>query len=130
MTRGYACLHSASSRILVGHGVGRDLHYLCKPLACSTFQSRRGVTRTPGGAYGVVGFSGVKDARRAYLSADALRRLLEAPEGYRSTTWRLQRACKNHLTGQILDKLWTNTGQIGVQVVCIYWAISVRSVSI
>ena len=72
MKRGHARLQGASSRYLVGHGVGRALHYLCKPGACSTFQSRRELTRTPGGAYGVVGFSGVKGARKSVLIADAL----------------------------------------------------------
>jgi hypothetical protein len=31
MKRRCARLHGASSRFLVGHGVGRALHYLCKP---------------------------------------------------------------------------------------------------
>ncbi len=72
MTRGPARLHAASSRILIAHGVGRALHYLCKPRACSTFQSRRGLTCTRWGASVVVGFSGVKDARKSVLIAGAL----------------------------------------------------------
>ena len=72
MTRSDARLHAASSRFLVGHGLGRTLHYLCTGRACSTFQSRRGLRHRFVGAYGVVGFSGVKDARKIVHIADAL----------------------------------------------------------
>ena len=72
MTRVRARLRAASSRFLVGHGVGRALHYLCKPSACTEFQSRRGLRHRLVGAYGVVRFSGVKDARKSVLIADAL----------------------------------------------------------
>ena len=72
MTRVGARLHAASSRFLVGHGVGRGLHYLRTGRACSTFQSRRGLRHRLVGAYGVVGFSGVKDARKIVHIADAL----------------------------------------------------------
>lgn len=62
MMRRPACLHSASNRFLGGHGVAHDLHELCKQAACSKFEFWRGLTRTLWGAYGVMGFSGVKDA--------------------------------------------------------------------
>ena len=65
MTRRPACLQGASSRFLDPHGVARDLHELCKQAACSKFELWRGLTRTLWGAYGVVGVSGVKDARKA-----------------------------------------------------------------
>ena len=72
MTQGDRRLHAASSRFLVGHGLARALHYLCTGRACSTFQSRRGLRHLFVGAYGVVGGSGVKDARKSVLIADAL----------------------------------------------------------
>ncbi len=72
MTRVRARLHAASSRFLVGHGLARALHYLRTGRACSTFQSRRGLRHQLVGAYGVEGFSGVKDARKNVLIADAL----------------------------------------------------------
>ena len=59
------------------------------------------------GAYGVVGFSGVKDARKSVVAADALRRLDFRRLGH-------------HLhanTGRTLDKTWTNTGRMQ----CKYW---------
>ena len=59
------------------------------------------------GAYGVVGFSGVKDARKSVVAADALRRLVLRRLGH-------------HLhanTGRNLDKNWTNTGRMQ----CKYW---------
>jgi hypothetical protein len=71
MMRRPACLQGASSRFLDGHGVARDLHELCKHAACSKFELWGGLTRTPWGAYGVVGFSGVKDARKNVFIADA-----------------------------------------------------------
>ncbi len=72
MTQGDGRLHAASSRFLVGHGFTRALHYLRTGRACSTFQSRRGLRHRLVGAYGVVGFSGVKDARKIVHIADAL----------------------------------------------------------
>jgi hypothetical protein len=45
--------------------VARDLHYLCQQRAGIEIQYWRGLTGTLGGAYGVVAFTGVKDARRA-----------------------------------------------------------------
>jgi len=71
MTQGDGRLHAASSRFLVGHGLARALHYLRTGRACSTFQSRRGLRHRLVGAYGVVGLSGVKDARKSVLIADA-----------------------------------------------------------
>ena len=71
MMRWPACLHGASSRVLAPHGVARDLHELCKQAACSKIEVSRGLTGTRGGAYGVVGFSGVKDARKSVFIADA-----------------------------------------------------------
>lgn len=58
-------------RFLDPHGVARDLHELCKQAACSKFEFWRGLTRSLWGAYGVVGFSGVKDARKSVFIADA-----------------------------------------------------------
>jgi hypothetical protein len=52
-------------------GVASDLHYLCQQRACIEIQYRRGLTGTLGGAYGVVGFRGVKDAPKSVLIADA-----------------------------------------------------------
>jgi len=52
-------------------GVARDLHYLCQQGAGIEIQYRRGLTGTLWGAYGVVGFSGVKDARKSVFIADA-----------------------------------------------------------
>ena len=54
------------------------------------------------GAYGVVGLSGVKDARKSVLAADALRRRALLRLGHRL----------NGITGQILNKSWTNTGHL------------------
>lgn len=62
------------------------------------------------GAYGVVGFSGVKDARKSVVAADALRRLDLRRLGH-------------HLqanSGRTLDKTWTNTGRMQ----CKYWTDS------
>ena len=57
------------------------------------------------GAYGVVGFSGVKDARKSVVRC---RRSAEA----RSPTPESSAACKYWTdTGQNLDKHWTDTGQ-------------------
>lgn len=71
MTRQLTCLHSASNSFLAAHGVGLDLHEQRKQAACSKFELWRGLTGTCGGAYGVVGFSGVKDARKSVFIADA-----------------------------------------------------------
>ena len=107
MMRQPACIHGASSRLLGRHGVARDLHELCKQAACSKFELWRGLMGTCGGAYGVVGFSGVKDARKSVLAADALRRLTLLRLGHHLDA----------ITGQILDKSWTNTGRMQ----CKYW---------
>src|SRR6266480_2187905 len=57
------------------------------------------------GAYGVVGFSGVKDARKSVLFADALASARHL--GPESTP-----ACDYWTgTGQKLDSHWTDTGQ-------------------
>ena len=53
------------------------------------------------GAYGVVGFSGVKDARESVVAADALRRLDNRRLGHHARA----------NTGQTLDRDWTKTGQ-------------------
>ena len=53
------------------------------------------------GAFGVVGLSGVKDARKSVVAADALRRLANRRLGHHATA----------NTGQMLDKDWTETGQ-------------------
>ena len=71
MMRRLACIQGASSRFLDAHGVVRDLHELCKQVACSKSELWHGLTGTCGGAYGVVGFSGVKDARKSVFIADA-----------------------------------------------------------
>jgi hypothetical protein len=58
----------------------------------------------------VVGFSGVKDARKSVVAADALRR-------------RDLRRLGHHLqakSGRTLDKTWTNTGRMQ----CKYWTDS------
>ena len=98
MMRRPACLHGASSRFLGPHGDARDLHYLRKQAACSEFEVWRGLTGTRGGAYGVVGVSGVKDARKSVLIADA-----SASAGRSAPAF--------SFTGQTLDEHWTNTGQ-------------------
>lgn len=99
MTRRPACLHGASRRFVYLRGVDRVLHYMCKSDACTKFQEGRGLTRTQGGAYGVVGVSGVKDARKNVLIADA-----SASADRPMPVLRV--------TGQTLDRYWTNTGQL------------------
>ena len=71
MKKASRCLRNASKRTLSIRGVARSLHYKRKSGACMEFQRWRGLTRTPGGAYGVMGFSGVKDARKSVFLADA-----------------------------------------------------------
>ena len=66
------CLRRASGKSLVPSGLQGVLQYLCKQRACIEIQYWRGFTGTFGGAYGAVGFSGVKDARKSVLIADAL----------------------------------------------------------
>jgi hypothetical protein len=68
MKRDSHCLRRASSRSLPAQSVTRELHYMCKPAACTKVEGWRGLTRTLWGAYGVVGFSGVKDARKSVVS--------------------------------------------------------------
>src|SRR5258708_4742396 len=53
------------------------------------------------GAYGVVGLSGVKDARKSVVAADALRRLAHRRLGHHARA----------NTGQTVDRNWTETGQ-------------------
>jgi hypothetical protein len=109
------CLHAASRRFVYLRGVDRVLHYMCKSDACTKIQERRGLTRTQGGAFGVVGFSGVKDARKNVLIADASASADWPARSVRS----LCKWCAGgvHLvcihwtnTGQILDVYWTKTG--------------------
>ncbi len=58
------------------------------------------------GAYGVVGFSGVKDARKSVFIADASASA-DRPASYSEL---LDKRWTD--TGQILDRYWTNTGQL------------------
>lgn len=95
------CLHAASRRFVSSRGVTRELHYMCKSDACTKFQRWRALTRTQGGAFGVVGFSGVKDARESVIAADAKRRLAHRRLGQHARA----------STGQTLDKDWTGTGR-------------------
>ena len=62
----------ASKAFLSLHRVTRKLPQLCKRPAGSESEPRRGLTCIRRGAYGAVGFSGVKDARKSVLFADAL----------------------------------------------------------
>src|SRR5207302_10505075 len=68
----------ASKAFLSPHGVARELPYLCQRPAGSKSEPRRGLTRIQWGAYGAVGFSGVKDARRASSLPTLQRRLTDA----------------------------------------------------
>jgi hypothetical protein len=61
----------ASKAFLSLHGVARELPYLCQRPAGSKSEPRRGLTCIRWGAYGVVGFRGVKDAPKSVLIADA-----------------------------------------------------------
>ena len=66
------------------------------------------------GAYGVVGFSGVKDARKSVVAADALRRLDNRRLGHHARANTGQTLDRDWTkTGQTLDRDWTNTGQNG-----------------
>lgn len=69
-----ARLRAASRPFVSGHRVTCNVPYLRKPCACSKSDALRGVTCIRWGAYGVVGFSGVKDARRASPIAEACSR--------------------------------------------------------
>lgn len=112
MTRQPTCLHSASNSFLAAHGVGLDLHELCKQAACSKFEAGRGLTGTRGGAYGVVGLSGVKDARRAFPLPTPSRRPARLPAWCICCANGVQVVCTwCASTGQTLDKNWTFTGQ-------------------
>lgn len=71
MKRALRRLQAASRSAVPGHGVTRDLPYVCKPPACSKSEARRGVSCIRSGAYVVWGFSGVKDARSESFLADA-----------------------------------------------------------
>src|SRR6267143_1486101 len=94
MKRGSRCLRHASTRFPLLQGLVRELPYMCKQAACTELETRRGLTRTLWGAYGVVGFSGVKDARKSVVRR---RRCAEARsptpglrKSYRKTTDRQQ----------------------------------------
>jgi len=69
MKREPQCLRDASKAFLSPHRVARKLPQLCKRPACSKSEPRRGLTCIPWGAYGVVGFRGVKDAPKSVLFA-------------------------------------------------------------
>src|SRR2546427_11250350 len=85
-----------------------DLQLNCSNYVYARLQGNRVLTRSYEhlvGAYGVVGLSGVKDARKSVVGADALRRLdFLAPGSSRASKYWTN-------TGQILDKHWTETGQ-------------------
>src|SRR6266550_7463516 len=66
--------------------VARDLHYLCQQRACIEIQYWRGLTGTLWGAYGVVGFRGVKDAPKSVLIADASASAAWLQSGYKRET--------------------------------------------
>ena len=63
--------HAVAVRDVQGRIVARELPYLCQRPAGSKSEPRRGLRCIRWGAYGVVGFSGVKDARKSVLIADA-----------------------------------------------------------
>ena len=71
MKRALCRLRAASKSVVPGHGVTRDLPYVCKPSACSKSEAHRGVSCIRSGAYVVWAFSGVKDARSESFLADA-----------------------------------------------------------
>src|SRR5215472_2882444 len=84
-----------------------NLPQQCHASVYDRLQGKRMLTRSYEhlvGAYGAAGFSGVKDARRAYVRADAMRRL--------ASRARSQQARCDYwtVTGQTLDKNWTGTG--------------------
>jgi hypothetical protein len=74
-------------------GVARDLHYLCQQRAGIEIQYRRGLTGTLGGAYGAAGFSGVKDAPKSVLIADASASAAWLQSGYKRETAGRQKDC-------------------------------------
>src|SRR5437588_7646414 len=86
MKREPQCLRDASKGFLSLHGVARELPYLCQRPAGSKSEPRRGLTCIRWGAYGAVGFSGVKDARRASSLPTLQRRLTD-------TALRLHSSC-------------------------------------
>lgn len=64
------------------------------------------------GAYGVVGFSGVKDARKSVVAADALRRLDNRRLGHHARANSGQTLNRDRTeTGQTLDKNCANTSE-------------------
>src|SRR5205807_4505337 len=85
-----------------------DLAEKCSSSVYECLQGRRMPTRSYEhlvGAYGAVGFSGVKDARKSVLFADASASARHP--GPESTP-----ACEYWTgTGQKLDSHWTDTGQ-------------------
>src|SRR2546430_16246812 len=85
-------------------GLGARLPDMCKRAACTRIEPRRAVSAASVGAYGVVGLSGVKDARKSVLIADAssVGQLTGAGVTVHWTN-----------TGQRLDKDWTFTGHPG-----------------
>ena len=83
-------LRRASSRFFPVQRVARELHDMCKPVACTKFEEWRGLTRTLWGAYGVVGFSGVKDARKSVVSC---RRYASAPISQHRKSCTVQTVC-------------------------------------
>src|SRR6266480_1694708 len=90
----------ASKAFLSLHGVARELPYLCQRPAGSKSEPRRGLRCIRWGAYGVVGFSGVKDARRASSLPTLQRRLAD-------TALRLHSCCKS--PAFLLHKSCTST---------------------
>jgi hypothetical protein len=91
MKREPQCLRDASKGFLSLHGVARELPYLCQRPACSKSEPRRGLTCIRWGAYGVVGFRGVKDAPKSVLIADASASAAWLQSGYKRETVRLQK---------------------------------------
>ena len=66
------CLRHASGKPLLLSGLRSVLQYLCKPSACIEIQYRRALTGTLEVRMVRGSFSGVKDARKNVLIADAL----------------------------------------------------------
>jgi len=86
MKREPQCLRDASKGFLSLHGVARELPYLCKRPAGSKSEPRRGLTCIRWGAYGVVGFRGVKDAPKSVFIADASASAAWLQSGYKRET--------------------------------------------